>query len=434
MLLCPGRSSPSISTDPTKELDVARARSAHFRLSASLHAFAVCATFLVPVVGAEDTLKLTVPPEVSLCTPVNFTWTGGIPPYRLDVELSVNRVPDSQGNQRETGIMNTWFLWTPDFPAGSRLEINVVGNGLSPSSGGFTNVLPSSDSSCLNTASSPASATSLPSTSPSKSSSVNGRITPVNQPSATSTIIIFSSSGRGLSKGAIAGIAVAATITAIGLIALAAWYLLPRRSREQHPGTSFLPISAHGVDLTVQSASPTEKGYKRAIASPTVPHSGSALNISDDPSKFMPQTSALCSSSNSPEDHDPLRPTPYLVARSSTASLSQALGAGSKKHIRELSNATSSESAANMSTSASETRAMSASPDQLGSAEGQDAGDRGGDGDRHEDVLRFDARGEERHLGLNFEDVGGSDVATNSGEVTLPPPYSALLDEGGRVG
>ena len=385
----------------------------------------------MPVVGAEDTLKLTVPPEVSLCTPVNFTWTGGIPPYRLDVELSVNRVPDSQGNQRETGIMNTWFLWTPDFPAGSRLEINVVGNGLSPSSGGFTNVLPSSDSSCLNTASSPASATSLPSTSPSKSSSVNGRITPVNQPSATSTIIIFSSSGRGLSKGAIAGIAVAATITAIGLIALAAWYLLPRRSREQHPGTSFPQISAHGVDLTVQSASPTEKGYERAIASPIVPYSGHSAQHTDDPSKLTPSVSGLGSSSHSPEDHDPLRPTPYLVARSSTGSLSQAFGASSKKHIRELSNTTSSESAANISTSASETRAVSASPDQLDSAEGQGVSGGDDDGDRDEDVVRF---GQARPLGLDFEDVGASDVATNSGEVTLPPPYSALLEEGGRVG
>ncbi|KAM5546242.1 hypothetical protein V8D89_000368 [Ganoderma adspersum] len=409
------RSGQLMRTHPTEVRNTARARNLHFKLSTFQTALAVCAIFLAPVVGAEDRLNFTVPSEVTLCRPVNLTWTGGTPPYRLDVELSVDGVPDIPSDQRETGIPNTWYLWTPDFPAGSVLQIAILGSQLVPSASGFATVLSSSDSSCLATSYTAISATSSPSTSPSASSSANGLISPVNQPSATSTPAIFSSSRRGLSKGAIAGIAVAAALIGVGLIALAAWYRLRRRSHEQH--------------------SVTEKGDERTIASPTVPYSGpSAPLASGDLSKLTPPTSTVGNSSDSPEDHDPLRPTPYLIARSSTTSLSQALGAGGKKHMRELSNATSIDStAANTSTGGSEIRAMSVIPDQLGSTDPQDAGDGGGDGDslRDEDVLRFDVRVEARPLGLGFEDVGSSDVASTSGEMCPPPPYSALRDEGG---
>ena len=209
-------------------------------LSAAALVLCVMVALLAPVVSAEDTLTFHVPAEVNLCVPVNFTWTGGTPPYRLDVEPSVNGLPNTTANERRTGIQTTWVLWTPDFPAGSRLEINVVGIGFSPSSGGFTNVSSSPDSSCLNTASSTTSATS---SSPSASSSAGGLVTSVDQPSATSSPAVLASSGGGLSKGAVAGIAVAAILIGIGLIAFALWYLRRRKHRIQQPGTFVVPLS-----------------------------------------------------------------------------------------------------------------------------------------------------------------------------------------------
>ena len=61
-------------------------------------ALAPSVAFLTPIVGAEETLTFHVPPEASLCLPVNLTWTGGIPPYRLDVEPLVNGLPNNSAN------------------------------------------------------------------------------------------------------------------------------------------------------------------------------------------------------------------------------------------------------------------------------------------------------------------------------------------------
>ncbi|PIL28633.1 hypothetical protein GSI_08675 [Ganoderma sinense ZZ0214-1] len=381
-------------------------------------ALALCVTLsLHPLVSAEDSLVFHVPSEVTLCLPVNFTWTGGTPPYRLDVEPSINGVPNITANERRTGIQTTWILWTPDFPAGSRLEINVVGSGFAPSAGGFANVTSSSDSSCLNSA-------STTTTVPSSSSSAGGLMTPVAQPSATPSPAVLASSGGGLSKGAIAGIAIAAVLIGIGLIAFAIWYIRRRKNCVQQP----------------------EKGYDRNIVSPTLsssdalsssmPYSGmSSTLLSVDPNKLYafstPPTSVIASSSSSSGSPDPLRPTPYLVPRDSMSEIRKG-----KKHARELSN----ESAANLSVTTSDMRATSASPSQLGSSvDGQDEADAASG-----DILRFDADGAARlslslgsalggSLGLGaFSDIGASDVGSNSGEATLPPPYANYLG-GARI-
>ena len=115
----------------------------------------------------------------------------------------------------------------------------------------------------------------------------------------------------------------------------------------------------------------------------------------------------------------------------------------SQKHARELSN----ESAANLSVTTSDAaRATTASPSQLGSSvDGRDHAD--ADADNDGDVLRFDADGAARlstslslgsaiggSLGLGaFSDIGVSDVASNSGEATLPPPYANYLPGGARI-
>ena len=110
-------------------------------------------------------------------------------------------------------------------------------------------------------------------------------------------------------------------------------------------------------------------------------------------------------------------------------------------HARELSN--SNESAANLSVTTDAARATTASPSQLGSSvDGQHDADADSG-----DVLRFDADGAARlstslslgsaiggSLGLGaFSDIGVSDVASNSGEATLPPPYANYLPGGARI-
>ena len=210
--------------------------------------------YLSQVATAQGTLKATIPPEVTLCRPVNLTWSGGLPPYRLDAEPVVNGSQDTSANQREIGIQTTWFLWTPDFPPGSTLLVTVYPSGTgSPSSGGFTNVLPSSDSSCLpvSTASMTTSSTT-PSASTISPSHANGPLIPADEPSPTSSSspAVLASTRRGLSKGAIAGVAVAASLVGIGLIALAAWYLLRSRKREPQPGMPYFPSQAYQTPRT----------------------------------------------------------------------------------------------------------------------------------------------------------------------------------------
>ncbi len=197
VLRCIGGSTRCSLPISSRSLGAARERNHFSLLSTVSAALALCMAFLAPVISAQDTLTFHVPSEVTLCQPVNFTWTGGIPPYRLDVEQMVKNAPNVMTNQRKAdGIETTWVLWTPDFPVGSTLQITVVGSGLSPSAGGFTAVLSSSDSSCLDTTSSVASSPPLTST-----PSASGLSTPVDQPSATSSPAIFASSRSGLSKG-----------------------------------------------------------------------------------------------------------------------------------------------------------------------------------------------------------------------------------------
>ena len=153
--------------------------------------------------------------------------------------------------------------------------------------------------------------------------------------------------------------------------------------------------------------------------------------VSDDRSKLTSPASCLDSSPDATEDRDSLRPTPYLVAHESTTPSSLLRGSGGKKHMRELSDPTSTSSTANMSMSTSDVRDITASPPQLGSVDGQNARSGGGDGDEGgPDIMQFDlsrAPPLSRSLGFGFEDVVASDLVSNSGEATLPPPYSALL-------
>ena len=157
-----------------------------------------------------------------------------------------------------------------------------------------------------------------------------------------------------------------------------------------------------------------------------MPYTGiSSTLISVDPDKMYnfstPSQSALAGSSN--RGAPDLRPTPYLVSRDSTTSLSE-IGR-TKKHARQLSN-----TSANVSTS--DVRAMSVSPTQLGSDEVSEAAalapprDSGAGGS---DVLVFGADGSVRFSGGSerygtLGETEASDIRSDSGEATLPPPYA----------
>ncbi|KAI1786273.1 hypothetical protein LXA43DRAFT_870585, partial [Ganoderma leucocontextum] len=66
-------------------------------------------------------LVLNPPLSLTECVPVNITWTGGTPPYSLQVNL---------GNSSETirqfdDIFNTSFVWDTDVPAGTLVSFDI---------------------------------------------------------------------------------------------------------------------------------------------------------------------------------------------------------------------------------------------------------------------------------------------------------------------
>ena len=189
---------------------------------------ALCGAVLVVGVSAEDPVTFHVPSSVTACQPINLTWTGGIPPYRLDVTLIFDNVPNITQDQRQTGILNTWTIWTPDYAsAGSKLEVNVVGSGFSASSGGFMTVLPNSGTSCFD---------DTPTTT----------LTITLTASASTSTVTLSPSRAKLDKGAIGAVALGATLIGIGLIAFSAWYVLRRmKTRVRQSGAYSTPGSCY---------------------------------------------------------------------------------------------------------------------------------------------------------------------------------------------
>ncbi len=208
---------------------------------------------------------------------------------------------------------------------------------------------------------------------------------------------------------------------------------------------SFRPAAKFSAD---PPPLPTEKGYDRSIVSPalsddapTVPYSGfSSTLLSVDPNKLYefstaPTSVIGSSSASSDRDRDPLRPRPYLVPRESTAdSLADLRKGGDTKHARTLSAATTN---TNTNMSASDVRVATASPSQLGSAYSGD-GDAEGEGGAGAGDARLDSLSLGSaiggSLGLAFSDIGASDVGSNSGEATLPPPYALYFGGGGGGG
>ena len=174
-----------------------------------------------------------------------------------------------------------------------------------------------------------------------------------------------------------------------------------------------------------------EKVYDKGLRSPALSDGTSSAPftsispalISIDPDKMYdfptPSQSALGGSSN--RGAPDLRPTPYLVPRDSTTSLSE-MGR-SKKHAHQLSNTSAS-------VSTSDVRAMSVNATQLGSNEAPQAAHQAPpreDGPASGNVIGFGGdgvvlEGSERDGMLG--ELEASDVRSDSGETTLPPPYA----------
>ena len=202
-----------------------------------LTVLALRAAFLASTVKADRPLDLNVPPNITLCEPVNLTWTGGTPPYWLNIygDVGSNKLVA----QNTTGVLTTWFVWIPDIPAValSAMRITVGGSGPAKPDTLISSLLVGDDYGCLDTAMTATSTTS----SPTSSSSPTFLTPSLSQPPATSTPINPSSSKDGLSKAAIAGITVAATCVGTGLALVIAArclrFAFRRRDRMRQPGT-----------------------------------------------------------------------------------------------------------------------------------------------------------------------------------------------------
>ena len=105
------------SSSACRPLDIPREcrPCSHLRCFAGL---LLVVAFPFPAVNAEDPLSFHVPPNVTLCEPVDLVWTGGSPPYRLDIEPLVNNTQQVNQNVREINIAAPSYTWTPIFLQG----------------------------------------------------------------------------------------------------------------------------------------------------------------------------------------------------------------------------------------------------------------------------------------------------------------------------
>lgn len=210
-------------------------------------------------VNAQNALTpVNFPSKVMLCEPVNFTWTGGTPPYWLYI-VGYESGGKAVG-QNTTEIPTAWFVWIPDIPAipESRLRIQIGGINATMRGGVFLSQLIGEDSSCLDAApTDPSSTVSMtassqltlsPSTIDATVSSSSGL--PTTSRSAAIPIL----SKNSLSKAAIAGIVVASGVVGIGLILVlflaARWASSRRRNGIQQPGMN---IKAQRLTLKSQN-------------------------------------------------------------------------------------------------------------------------------------------------------------------------------------
>ena len=200
-------------------------------LSGAPIALGMVAMLLAPFVRAQDTDALTFcgPFELTVCQPVNFAWSGGTTPYNL--EVGSHGTASESHRQRQTDVSNSsWFFqWTPAGSTGPAVNIVVDGNDLATNSGGLS-VQFSSNSSCLDMVVTASTTGSVLSTS-NNITALPASPTPGR--TSTSPAVLATSSKVKWDKGATIAAIALGTAIGVGFLALAAW-LLWRRSSKNH--------------------------------------------------------------------------------------------------------------------------------------------------------------------------------------------------------
>ncbi|TFK89219.1 hypothetical protein K466DRAFT_564280 [Polyporus arcularius HHB13444] len=378
----------------------------------SLFSLIFCVILLAGGVRAQNPLVFNTPQNLTLCAPTNITWSGGVPPFRLDIEpfSPDDGTQEPSLDQRFLNITVQWLIWTPNFTAGTDVQFNLIDSTESGLAGGHHLVRLGSDTSCLPGVSSSA---SLLSSSTGSSSSAATSTTGSPTPDVLVT-------HHGLGPGAVAGIAVGVAIAAVMAIAVIGWCLLRKRRQARR-------YKDFDVDRAV--ASPTLSDATTAVMHENYPGAGicSTLASTDHLSKTFTDTGsspthsrfASYSGPSSPTlEIDPsLRPTPYLVPRSSSPGLT-----GSVSDLRRGRKSARDTVAGSTNVSTADLR--SATPTQM-----SDTGS--GAALPSPRTIRFvEADGGVRLAGGGVEELArdheheAGDVVSDAGTSSLPPPYS----------
>ncbi|KAI0767729.1 hypothetical protein C8Q74DRAFT_974869 [Fomes fomentarius] len=382
------------------------------------------ALFAKGVAAQDDGNKLTMNPiqNLTLCAQTNLTWTGGVPPYRLNVEPfdPISGRAQTSLNQRYLNILDHWFVWTPNITAGTDIQVTVNDATPNGTSGNHQTVRLGADSSCLAVTSSFA-PTGLSATSSGTSSAVGGTPSTSATPPTPSVDVV----NHGLSAGATAGIAVAVSVSVILLVAVGFWCLLRRRRAVRHDEGALVPlikpqeIHNPGFDLA-------DFDVDRSVVSPSLSDGSTAImrerysGISSTLSKAMSPKPLSQGESQFASYSGPAsptipeleygRPTPYLVSRSSDSpSCSVSELRRSRKTVRDTIAG---------STNISTTDVRSPTPTQASDVGSSSAGAPV----PSPRMIRFETDGGVRLA--TGDDELPPDALSDGGVSTLPPPYA----------
>ncbi|KAI0752456.1 hypothetical protein C8Q80DRAFT_1267003 [Daedaleopsis nitida] len=295
---------------------------------------AFVALFSTSVVAQGD-LVFNTPETLIVCTPTNLTWSGGIAPYRLNIapfdSATKETVPSL--NQRFTNINTHFFSWTANFTPETTVNFNLVDATASQPMSLNQTVMTGSNTSCLpksvtGTQSSVALITSAP-TNTDSAFPTDPAGSPMQHASDQEV-------QHGLSAGAIAGIAVGVGAAAIIVGAITVWCFL----RRKHQIRGSRRYSGFDVDRSVVVTPALSEDSTAVMHESRFSGISSALYKSGVVGSPVEATFMPYSGPSSPmhEHDDPLRPTPYLVPRSSSpsGSLSDLRRSAARKSARDV--------------------------------------------------------------------------------------------------
>ncbi|TFK85747.1 hypothetical protein K466DRAFT_654091 [Polyporus arcularius HHB13444] len=173
-------------------------------------------------------------PSLTLCAPNTFLWTGGTPPFTLEIRLPSGQV-SVLAELPFTNISARHFTWTPDFEG--------------------TNVLAMLfDSSNATTTSAPFSIQSTGNTTCSRANSAQKDTAPVIMVDTGAT------STNAPHPGVFVGVVIAAAIVMAGILALFYWLCIAQRNRR-----GFKRVEIDDWELLSEPDSPSDTGKKGVV-------------------------------------------------------------------------------------------------------------------------------------------------------------------------